>query len=302
MLNKDLIEFYSIVIYDESRNGKILDKHAIYDIAYFTIQKLKLFKYVKNINFNNKDNYASYVLKDKSIEINYEKCLNTISKLVESDKHYNNKYEKLLEINSYILRTVIHEFIHSLQYKTVDVYKELGDSIDFSKEELKAYLLDNSFEYLESYNKDKELTSKMKLYYELVKKHYHKFGDFYKLTPSERMANITSAEYIYLMHKQNHLKSNTIVKNYEKKKLIEAQLDGYDFGGGSPAKDYLLIKEDLKQKAGFDARMFSPREEIICNEINNISKEFNLKNRLYYGLNINFDEYIRLDSKVKRLK
>lgn len=302
MINKNLIDYYSKIVYDYSRNGKVLDKSIIINIVSTSIDGLKLDNYVKDFRFDNKYQYASYTLKQKLVQLNYEEVTNLLFKIVEKDKHYDNKYEKLLEINSYIIRTVLHELIHALQYKEVDIYKKLGDDILFSKEELEAYLLNDSFEYLEEYNKNKVLSNETKLYHKYISMEYKKLDTFYRITPAERMANIIAAKYIYFMFKQNNLNSNKLVKKYEKKNLLEAQLRGYDFGGGSPTKDYLLIKEGLKQKAGFETSIFNPNEEKICNEINSISKKINLKDRLYYGLNVSFEEYNGLDSKVKRLK
>ena len=105
------------LVYDLSRSGHIADEKIIEKYFEFFSDEYKLGKYLKNVVISNfKNNSLAYYSPDtKTIYINFCKMIYSLGLESGQCKYIDIYEEKIMMINLYIVKIIVHEIEHVLQ-------------------------------------------------------------------------------------------------------------------------------------------------------------------------------------------
>lgn len=250
--------------------NKEVDERFLKSIFEIVRDYKNLKKYLNEIKINNEMTLkGSYDWLSKNIEIN----LNKFNKELESFKLFNAHEMKIYKY-IYISRMVIHELEHANQKKI----KEFDNSLE---SKILKYAEKNEEEYLKVLeNKDKISLLKeeyLSLKFLIHKKNYKKY---YIYAPQERLAYIKSTS-----------SSLNLAKSFEIEKIIDYE---------NSILNLELINGYMKllNPTEYYLKKINPKFN-MWDEIENMSKEISLKEKIILGLEINKEEYKSLYNNVE---
>lgn len=268
------------LIYIYTRKKEILDIDLIQTIIDTIINCVDINYLVHRVAFLKENKYkwlSIYYPNSKTLYINYSRVLSDSINTVLHRNLYSIDEEKIFEINLAILKVILHELEHVYQIKMLE---DPNDTLE-------SKLLRVSYEpYLV---KGEILSVEEKKYAHDFKKYLFKEG--YAVDPAERFANIRAGYTICNMLGQ--LPEYALVKEYAERDLNRELLSGYvDLGMSilSPTEEFLNNRQRLLVQSGI-----TRADDIISGTI---SQDYSLSLKLYHGLNISREEYLK--SKNKR--
>ncbi len=191
-----------------------------------------------------------------------------------------NEYERIFYIYFTMLQILAHELEHAAQFKKLDV--------STSKQDIEYLLLRSCYRQYSAIKPDivTELyksgftDSQIETY---LKQKHQLYMDNYEFAPHERMAECKSHTNVISIIELVKDSCPTLL-TLEQYKLFNNYMRGYKTCA-SPTKDYLSIIGDSKT-------WFNVQE---------LGSNFNLINRLLYGLNISGDEYYMVTEYTQHL-
>ena len=200
--------------------------------------------------------------------------------------------EKILEVNLMLMSDIVHELSHAIQFK-----KALSKDDD-----LESTLIRISFEHLLLQKSNECSDEKVKEYISSLVSLYELSYDFYSATPAERMANINAVELEKDIICQPVFKASKIAKEYEKLKYLQAQTRDYklSFESNSPTINFINMRNIAMQISGYNSRLYDKTE--LISKLKRFSKIMKLEEKLYYGLNINNEEIVKISKEISKNK
>lgn len=169
------------IIYDYSKNQKLLDKDAIFLLSALLIRNYNIDN-IKDVHIVKKllePRHTFGYLKNRKINI----CLSNINSFLKSDESFDNNSPNdlnyYMERNLLILQIIIHELEHSIQQM----------KFKSGKNDIETRLLNLEFDYIVNMMKGREDSLKN---YKNYKKKLKIYNILYPLRFTERMAQINA--------------------------------------------------------------------------------------------------------------
>ena len=209
--------------------------------------------------------YTDIKRKQKILNINFNDIHQAYYYLISNYRSVLSDEEQRLLLYYICIEIILHEFNHIRQYQLL---KSGNNSIE-------KQLIDLSF-----VKRNNDNLNNINLFYQAIKLEYLKKGNFYLLTPTERMANIkTMNKCLELINIHNLSNSFKYIFDY-KRFLYEKH--GYLINTKqkiiSPLQQYLEIRNDIAKKVSYSAVKID------------INDSIELNNKILYGLKIEYDE------------
>lgn len=296
------MEFYIFkLVYDYSINGKIIDKTFIDRLVEIVVLEKRLYNYIQRVNITNKLIKSSngiigaeYNLTSMDISI----YSGSIQRIIESkSKHYQyyylfNSLERLMFKNLLIVQIILHELEHAYQNKLCD---NRHDNSIYFKLINASFLLEKSLNNWEIFNAistgkidENDLSA-------LLSKYKNLYQQYYKVNPSERLAQINSYKTIVnLLTPVRDQVPN--LYNHEYLTLLKEKLNGYPNPwqiGICPAQIFLfgVELEDVWKDLDFYNKKVKKLTKTVYSK-------YSLEKRLSLGLPISELEYNSLNQKL----
>lgn len=289
-------ELYKIV-YEYSIEEKIADKAFIERALDLCINAFNVSDYVLNrkIGDYNENKYikTGYSINDRTIYFNLESIKNDgINEIMQDKENKVNSsiFLDYFKINLNFLNAIIHEIMHSYQYK-----KCLENDNDLETEILKISLERN----LEAIKKEK-ITMQKNWYYMQLDKQYNTVEPYREACPSERMADIKAFEFERDISKLVVPSKKLNIVEYNELKLLNIKMNGYQ--ECAPTTFVTLVNEILKDNVGLPCKSTDMFE--IEEMYRKLSQEHNLSldERIWLGLPITEEEKEKELQKGKELR
>jgi len=282
----------SRLVFDYSKNGKLVDTHFINKLIEIVVNANHLNNYVKNLVFSNLREadegfaVAGYDLIGGNILVS----IDAINKVLEN-MEYSDRYaylftdvEQIFRRNLIITQFILHELEHAKQNKQAN-----------SKDtDLETKLLKASFRESQTIKNPKvwELIFKGEINpielvaYIAIKK--AKYEQYYKENPSERLAQIRSYKTITdVLEPIKDLVPN--LSQFEQASLVEQMLAGYSYDWSMISAPTPIYLEGLGYSNIWENLDFY--DSNIMELQNKVADKYDLAKRLILGLPINDKEY-----------
>ena len=296
------MEFYIFkLVYDYSINGKIIDKTFIDRLVEIVVLEKRLYNYIQRVNITDKLIKSSngiigaeYNLTSMDISIHS----GSIQRIIESkSKHYQyyylfNSLERLMFKNLLIVQIILHELEHVYQNKLCD---NRHDNSIYFKLINASFLLEkslNNWEIFKAISTGKIDENDLSA---LLSKYKNLYQQYYKVNPSERLAQINSYKTIVnLLTPVRDQVPN--LYNHEYLTLLKEKLNGYPNPwqiGICPVQIFLfgVELEDVWKDLDFYNKKVKKLTKTVYSK-------YSLEKRLSLGLPISELEYNSLNQKI----
>ena len=296
------MEFYIFkLVYDYSINGKIIDKTFIDRLVEIVVLEKRLYNYIQRVNITDKLIKSSngiigaeYNLTSMDISIHS----GSIQRIIESkSKHYQyyylfNSLERLMFKNLLIVQIILHELEHVYQNKLCD---NRHDNSIYFKLINASFLLEkslNNWEIFKAISTGKIDENDLSA---LLSKYKNLYQQYYKVNPSERLAQINSYKTIVnLLTPVRDQVPN--LYNHEYLTLLKEKLNGYPNPwqiGICPTQIFLfgVELEDVWKDLDFYNKKVKKLTKTVYSK-------YSLEKRLSLGLPISELEYNSLNQKL----
>lgn len=278
------------LVYDYSKNGKIVDTKFIYKLIEIVVTRRNLDHYVRDVRFL--DTFEEY---DDSVTVAaYSPLKRELRVYCESIKivmEYMSRYdvlfshmEQIMFKNLAITQFILHELGHAYQNK----------KMDSAEDSLEVKLLKCSFVLREALKnrkvQDALLGGEISLqdFKQIISYNKELYNRYYKLIPSERLAQVNSFNTV-VNTIEDIKKCIPSLYEFEKASLLEEMLKGYEDAwseGICPTQVYLYGTGQSHIWQGFD--FYNPDTNIL---MENVQKQYSLAKRLSFGLPVYYQEY-----------
>lgn len=252
-------------IYNYSNKGYLPNEYFINFITEALVGKYSLNQYIKQVIISNFDNnsLAYYSLGDKTIYINFGKLIYSTGIDISSKMKTNSYEEKILAINLYVLKVLLHELEHANQEM----------KMNNQHEDLETTILKLSNEY--------------EMHLKKLRLNYLDYRKLYFTNPLERQAELSALRKVSNLvkdYKCIHL-SNLVNKEYLMTSIADYTIN--DMKCIYPIETYFNFWDKY-----YD----------ILDSIKNIPLlGSNIDMRLDLGLRISSNEYDKLNEKVRKI-
>lgn len=267
-------ELYKVV-FDYSIEEKLPDKKFIETILDLCIDPFNINDYVLDRDIGedniteNPQGAACYWINTRKVVVDIERVKTIGINRIMTDKEYgiiSNTFLDYYKMNSQAMYIIVHELSHACQYKKC-----------FEEDTLETDILKLKLGKNIAIVTNKPLTINEIEYYILLDK---QTWQYYAASPSERMADITGAEFERDIAKLLDPKKKSNIEEYSKLRLLNSKIKGYDIT--SPTVAVTLVNETAKGIVGLPQK-YKERQEVE-----------NMYNERANKLNLSFDERIRL--------
>ena len=288
-MNEEILK----IIYDYSRNNKIIDKRFVDKIislysSYYDIDKYIKHVEYKNISEDNENNIAGYSYRNKEIYIFTNRFIEEIERKSNLSKYVPiNQFVFLKNVE--LTHIILHELEHVLQAKIMTEKQTIESEI------LKLSGISKSTEIISLKLRNSGLDSD--LIKKVLKCKLNKYYEFYNYAPPERLADFNA-------HKKmvNILSpiQKSIPKIYDGEviKMGQIKIKGYMYNNEivSPTRLFLIQQGEEHSLSNFDWYDKDTKVSLIKSK-----KNYDEYERMKLGLPIDEKEYKKEDKKIKRL-
>lgn len=291
------------LLYDYSKEGKVIDQQCMILITRFIIREKYLDNYVIDIEFEkgidqNENILAKYFVMDRIIKI----YLNQMNKYIEDlDGFFPNssQFENIFIKNLMVTQTLLHELQHAKQYKIIDHINTMEANIlklgSYFIQELE--IIKSFFEKpIEEQLKDEEFLLVQNKIDILNKNHQQN----YEQAPEERQAEINSVQEVLDIIKPIRDEIpyvSSFMEIFKEENLLCGYQNSFIGEVSSPTVDYLSNSATI---AGLGKLEWYDVDPIKCLE--KASLQYSLKERLYYGMPISKEEYDKATTELNAKK
>ncbi len=283
-----MIEKIMKIVYDYTKNVKLLDEKAIEKIVDIVVQERELGPYISDLEFPydiKKEGRSLTVADYNPITKQMNIYIEAFDMYSESQKKYDilfEGFELVLFQNVMMLRFILHELEHAFEYKQVDTLEDGGIELELLK--ASSHITRRLFDLRNAERDDLDLTALLNLAFVQI----DQYNKFYRFQPMERIAETRAYEAIIEMLKRMKVDLFNL-DEFMKASLLEFQLKAYTYKKGfvqNPTELYLYGtgQSDIWRNFNF----YDPN---IARLVDKVREEYCLKDRLTYGLPITGDEY-----------
>lgn len=281
------------LIYDYSKNNKIVDKDYIYKVVCLFLNNYDLGSYVKYIRYkkyskDNKDNIAGYSYRERTIYIFTEKFQEEILRKSYLSNIVSNN-QKIFLKNVELTHLILHELEHAIQAKI------MTEKTNTESEILKLCGITKSHEIITM--RLQKIGLNQNLINEILKNKLKMYYEYYLFAPPERLADINAHEKMIeiLSPLKNYVPK---IYNGEIIKMNQTMLKGYKEESRliTPTELFLIKQGEEDNLQNFD---WYDKSKFVA--LKKSKRNYDIIQRLKLGLPIDEDEYKNEDEKTKRL-